>query len=68
MNWMLPSDMLKDSFRAKISLGFNVLLDSKMLSKFSFLQIEHEDHVINRLDLICNTKRNGTPKKHSYIY
>ena len=68
MNWMLPSDMVKDSFCAKFSQGFNALLDSKILSKFSFLQIEHEDSVINRLELICNTKRNGTPKKHSYIY
>jgi hypothetical protein len=45
MNRTLPSDMLKDDFRAKISLGSNVILDNKILSRFSFLQIKNEDYV-----------------------
>jgi hypothetical protein len=45
LNWTLPSDMLKDDFRAKISLGSNVILDNKVLSRFSFLQIKHDDDV-----------------------
>jgi hypothetical protein len=42
ISWTLPLDMLKDNFRAKNSLGSDVV---KILAMFSFLQIKHEDNV-----------------------